>query len=443
MLRTLPALALALSVAGLATLAGQPPEPGKRDVRKDGPVGAAELATLDGKKLTGEIVSVIGNELTFKTASSEEKFLVTTLSAVTVGPPPKGVEAGKKHTVVELTDGSVFRCDSIAIKRWDIELKLLGAGERTLTVPMRRGERGEEPGAVFAINRHAGDLKLEQDFRFRVRERRGFDLWVTKGKTKDNAGKDVDRLDAVPGTFGPGDAAADTVEFRLEGESKDSTLRMNRVDGMIFNQKPGEAPPALCKVIDSDGNEYVAQAVARTDKGYAVTTVSGIKLDLAQALVSKFDFAAGAVKFLSDLDPSALEESGSDPEHYQRDKTLDKQPIQLFVDPDKGVKETFPKGLTVHAKTMLTYELKGHYKVFRAMAGVEANVETPSQVRLTIDDAAAGVQLFKGVLKKGDKPLDLNLNVQNVDKLKITVESDGTALDLGNQLTLANARVLR
>jgi hypothetical protein len=435
MLRTpLPALVLALSTAGLATLAGQPTDPGKKDVRKDGPVGA-ELATLDGKKLTGEIVSIVGNELTFKTASAEEKFLVTTLSAVTVGPAPKAVETGKPYTHVELTDGSVFRCESIAVKGNDIELKLLGAGGRTITVPMRP--------AVFAINRQAGNLKLEQDFRNRVRERRGFDLWVTKGKTKSDDGKEVDRLDAVPGTFGPGDAAADTVEFRLEGEKKDSTLRMNRVDGMIFNQKLGEAPPAICKVIDTDGNEYVAQAVARTDKGYAVTTVSGINLDLAQGLVSKFDFAAGAVKYLSDLDPSALEESGSDPEHYQRDKTLDKQPIQLFVDPAKGVKETFPKGLTVHAKTMLTYELKGHYKVFRALAGVEANVETPSQVRLTIDDAGAGVPLFKGVLKKGDKPLDLNLNVQNVDKLKITVESDGTALDLGNQLTLALARVLR
>jgi NPCBM/NEW2 domain len=397
-------------------------------------LGAAELTTLDGKKLTGEIVSIAGNELTFKAGSTEEKFLVTTLSAVTVGPAPKAMETGKHYTHVELTDGSVLKCESIAVKGNDIELKLLGAGGRTLTVPMRP--------AVFAINREAGDLKLEQDFRKLVRTRRGFDLWVTKGKAKDDTGKEVDRLDGVPGTFGPGDAAADTVQFTLDS-GKEAAPRMNRVSGMIFNQRVGEAAPAICKVIDTDGNEYVAQAVARTDKGYAVTTVSGVKLDLDQALVSKFDFAAGAVKYLSDLDPSALEESGSDPEHYQKDKTLDKQPIQLFVDPTKGQKETFPKGLTVHAKTMLTYDLKGQYKVFRALAGIEASVETPSQVRLTIDDATGGATLFKGVLKKGDKPLDLNLNVQNVDKLKITVETDGPGLDLGNQLSLANARVLR
>ncbi|MBO0699294.1 MAG: NPCBM/NEW2 domain-containing protein, partial [Zavarzinella sp.] len=352
----------------------------------------------------------------------------------TVGPAPKPMETGKKHTFVELVDGSVFRCESIAVKGNDIELKLLGAGGRTLTVPMRP--------AVYAVNREAGDLKLEQDFRGLLRARGRFDLWVRKVKSKNEEGKEIDKLDGYPGTFGSGDAAAETIQFTLES-GKETAPRMNNVQGMIFNQKLGEAPPAICKVIDTDGNEYVAQAVTRTDKGYTVTTVSGVKVDLAQGLVSKFDFAAGAVKYLSDLDPSALEESGSDPEHYQKDKTLDKQPIQLFVDPAKGQKETFPKGLTVHAKTMLTYDLKGQYKVFRALAGVEANVETASQVRVTIDDATGGVNLFKGVIKKGDKPIDLNLNVQNVDKLKIVVETDGPGLDLGNQLTLAGARVLR
>src|SRR5215212_8596466 len=137
-------------------------------------LSAADLATLDGKKLTGEIVSIVGNELTFKTAAAEEKFLVTTLATVTVGPAPKGVETGKRHTHVELIDGSVLRCESIAVKGTDVELKLLGAGGRTLTVPMRP--------AVLAINREAGDLKLEQDFRGLTRGRRNFDLWVTRGK---------------------------------------------------------------------------------------------------------------------------------------------------------------------------------------------------------------------------------------------------------------------
>jgi len=408
-------------------------------------VSAAELATLEGRKITGDIVSVVGNELTFKSGAGEEKFLVTTLHSVTMGPAPKGIDAGKLHTTVELTDGSLFRCESIAVKGGTIEMKLLGTSPRTVSIPIRP--------AAYAINRVAGDLKLEQDFRNILRDRRkAYDTWLFKppGKAKTDEGKEVERLDGQPGTFGEGDDAAGTIKFTFakndkDTEAKESNLRMNQVAGMIFNQERGATPPAICKVIDTDGNEMVAQAVARTDKGFAVTTVSGVKFDLAENQISKFDFAAGAIKFLSDLEPVALEESGTDPEHYQKDKNLDKRPIQLLTDPAMGKKETFPKGLTLHAKTMITYELKGQYKVFRAIAGVDADPETvaPSHVKITIDDAAAGVNLFKGSIKKGDKPIDLNLNVQNVDRLRITVESDGTVTDLGNQVTLANARVLK
>src|SRR3954469_10932034 len=86
---------------------------------------AADLATLEGKKLTGDIVAINGNELTFKSPAGEEKFLVTTLHSVTVGPNPKPMETGKKHTTVELIDGSLFRCSEIVIKGETVELKLL------------------------------------------------------------------------------------------------------------------------------------------------------------------------------------------------------------------------------------------------------------------------------------------------------------------------------
>jgi hypothetical protein len=338
---------------------------------------------------------------------------------------------------VELVDGSLFRCSEIVIKGKNIEMKLLGATPRTVTVAMRP--------AVFAVNREAGDPKLEQDFRARVRERRTHDVWVTKRLVKNDAGKEVEELDGVPGTFGDGNEADETIQFTFARSTteKDANLRMNKVNGLIFNQQAQPSPPAICKVIDSDGNEVVAQAVTRTDKGYTLTAVSGLKVDLANAQVSKFDFAAGAIKYLSDLEPASLEESGTDPEHYQKDLNLDKRPIRLVTDPAAGKSEVFPKGLTLKAKTIISYELKGQYKAFRALAGVDADPDNvaPSHVKVTIDDGTN--VLYKGTVKKGDKPVDLNLSVQNVDKLKITIESEGSVTDLGNQISLANARVLK
>lgn len=398
---------------------------------------AADLQTIDGRKLTGDIVSIVGSDLTFKAGSTEEKFLVTALHSVTVGKPPIPFEAGKRHTLVEFVDGSSFRCTEIVLKDKNVELKLLGASPRTLTVPLR--------GVVYSINREAGDLKLDQDFRGLLRSKSRFDLWITKRQAKNDMGKDVDQLDGVPGTFGDADEAAKTVKFTFEGKGAEDSrpILMSKVSGMILAQKPGATSPAICKVIDLEGNELVAQAVTRTEKGYAITTVTNVKIELTDAQVSKFDFAAGAIKYLSDLDPVALEETGTDPEHYQKDTNLDKRPIRLVLDPATGRSETYPKGLTLKAKTVITYELKAQYKSFRALAGVDNDPDNAaaSQVKITVDD---GTQvLFKGTVKRGEKPLDLNLGVQNVDRLKITIESDGTLTDLGNQVSLANARVLK
>lgn len=397
---------------------------------------AAELTTLDGKKVTGEITAITANELTFKSMAGEEKFAITAISSVTLGPSPKPLASGTKHSLVELNDGSSFRCASVAFRGPNVELSLLGMPARKLDVSLRN--------AVFSINREAGDLKLEQDFRQEVARRGKFDRFVRKRSTKSDEGKTIDQLDGIPGTFGVGAEDGTTIEFTPESTGVKGPLRVSQVAGMIVSAPPGRtAPPAICKVIDVDGNEYVAQSVARNPNGFTVTLVSGVKVELATSLVSTFDFAAGSVKYLSDLDPVAVEHTGTEPHKYQRDKNLDRQPITLYVDAKAGKKETFPKGLSFHARTMIVYELKGQYKTFRAIAGVDADEETSanSAVRVTIDDGTN--VLFKGVIKTGDKLVDLNLNVQGVDRLKIVVESEGMGEDLGNQVTLASARVLK
>jgi hypothetical protein len=392
---------------------------------------AGELATLDGKKSNGDIVSVTGNELTFKTAAGEEKYIITTINSITVGPAPKSPAAGLKFISVELTDGSSFRCETYTVDGKDVEMKLLGG--RTIRVPMT---------TVFTMLRDAGNVKIEQDFRGILRTRGKFDLIVTRRTGTDGQ----DFLDVIPGTFGEGNKAKEEIKFRQEGATEDTNLPMNRASGgMIFNQIAGvKVAATICRVVDTDGNVYAAQAIARTTKGYTVTTVTNVKFDLEDSVVSKFDFAAGSVKYLSDLVPAKVIEEGSDPHPYQKDRNLDRQQIELVLDPVTGKREKYAKGLTIHAKTILVYDLNAQYKTFSAIAGVDADKqnEADSKVKLTIDDGM--VVLFTKVIKKGEKPVELNFSVQNTAQIRITVESaDPAGLDLGNHISLANVRVLK
>ena len=186
-------------------------------------------------------------------------------------------------------------------------------------------------------------------------------------------------LDGMPGTFGDGDAAAETIKFTLERRRRrsETDLRMTRVAGMIFNQKLGARPAGHLQG-DRHGRQRAGRPGRRPRPRRATRSrpSPGVKVDLADepGLEVRFRRRERQVP----VGPRAGRPStsrGPIRSTYQRDKNLDKRPIQLLIDPAAGKTETFPKGLTLNAKTMITYELKGQYKSFRAIAGVDADPE--------------------------------------------------------------------
>jgi hypothetical protein len=102
---------------------------------------------------------------------------------------------------------------------------------------------------------------------------------------------------------------------------------------------------------------------------------------------------------------------------------------------------TYPKGLSIHSRTVLTYDIGGDYNEFRAMLGVDDVVRsengTPVLVRVVIE--GDGRELFRGEVRDRDAPKPIALDVKNVRRLKITVAAP--LLDLGNQVDLGDARV--
>jgi hypothetical protein len=93
------------------------------------------------------------------------------------------------------------------------------------------------------------------------------------------------------------------------------------------------------------------------------------------------------------------------------------------------------------AKTVISYDLGGGYKTFRGFVGVDASIQTPSKVKLTI--LADDVPLYTGNFERGGKALEVVQGIQNVKKLTFIVESVDSLLDLGNQVTIAEARAIK
>ncbi len=118
-------------------------------------------------------------------------------------------------------------------------------------------------------------------------------------------------------------------------------------------------------------------------------------------------------------------------EHYRRDRNLDDGPIRLGG-------EKFGKGLALHARTELVFDLGGRFREFKAVVGVDDLVGGESQAVLRID--GDGRELFSGVVTRKDKPRPVAFEVKGVRQLRIVVGSQGL-LDLGDHVDLADARV--
>src|SRR5262245_3025365 len=107
---------------------------------------AAELTTVSGKKLSGEIASIGAQGIALKTASGEITTPLDDTLLVEIGPITP-IQA--KYTEVELVDGSILRCSSVAFKQNQAELTLHGGP--VVNVPL---------AAVSSLLNDANDPKV-------------------------------------------------------------------------------------------------------------------------------------------------------------------------------------------------------------------------------------------------------------------------------------------
>ena len=395
---------------------------------------------LDGKSVTGEFANITDREILLKVEGKQvatplESVLQIDIQSMPVGAPPKD-----SYTAVELTDGSLLRCSKFAVKGKDATVTL-AAGPQ-FTVPL---------SAISYILNEANNEALAKQFREYVAK-------AKKQHTDFLLAKRGDALNGLEGTVGDGDENGESVEFTRQGAK--GKISLAKAQGLIFYREtdPNMAP-AVCKLLDTARNEIQLAAVAKSDKGFLVTTPIGAKIEYPRSLIARLDYSKGKLTFLSDMDPAETVETcteGADSvQHYRRDKNLDGGTIRIGP-------SAYSKGLALHAHTELEYDLKGEYREFKAFLGVEDGIgggEGPTVVKILGD----GKELFAATVKKGQKlnpapaidknkpttpaakkenemVLPLKLSVVNVLKLRVVVAS-GDLLDLGKHATLAEAQV--
>ncbi|MBX3398589.1 MAG: NPCBM/NEW2 domain-containing protein [Gemmataceae bacterium] len=385
-----------------------------------GPLAAADLSTLTGKKHVGDVAGIADGVLTIRTEAGPVGVAVKDVFVVDFGKKVEAPAKDAKYDEIELVDGSVIRLSGLAIKGKAVEPALLAAGAPApkFAIPLE---------TLFYYQRGADDAKARANWRKLLAGRGKRDLFVVR------AGDD---LSPVPGTVLGGSDAGDAIEFEKEAGAERVNYKLTRATGgLVFNQPPrGEIPPTLCKVHDVFGNSLVARDLKVSKDGFAITTVAGATFTYAPAALAKLDFSQGNIAYLSDMETTVTappQVPGEPYFTYLRDKNQDGAPLKL-----DGV--SYAKGIWLYPDTTLAYKLNGDYRELKMVAGIDESVPVAnSTVRLVV--LADGKELYAAKVSRKDAAKTLNLDVKGVKELRISLERDG--LYLGNQINLAEARV--
>jgi hypothetical protein len=383
---------------------------------------SAELHTLKGEVLKGEVEAITDKEIVLK---QDGKSSVTPLPEVLRidFPAVAPVKLEGKYSDVELTDGSRIHCKEWTIKKNQAELTTM-AGQQ-IKLPLV---------AVANILNGAQEEKYRKDWAERLARKRRRDMAVLISREN--------TINAVEGTFGEADAEGKSIEFQIPSGRK-GPLLFAKLHGLIFQRElDPQAPPLLCKLFDSYQDVIMVSNVMRTPTGLTVTTPSGARFDIGQELLTRLDYTLDKLAYLSRLEPSKIVQTSNFDfvDIYRRDKNLDNGPLRIYG-------ESYAIGLALHARTELEFDLKGDYREFHALAGIDQAVGGEGgPVVLVIEGVIDGEtkELYKKTFTRKD-PKDkkegaIDLNIKDVQKLRLVVRT-GDLFDNGKHLDLVNAKI--
>ena len=376
-------------------------------------VGApqVEVSTISGTTHTGTLQAIDAQNWTLVVDDKPTLLpAATVLEARLAGDPLKLVT--KPPHEVTLLDGTRLSAAQVAIKGDSVTVTSPTAGELGLPRKSLSSIRlAESPSTV-----DDAWLALQK------RERRQDMLIVQKGET----------LDFVEGVIG--NITAEAVTLLLDGEGVD--VPREKVFGIVFYNRDGASAKAEGMVELTNGDRLTVTGLKAAAESLTLTLTSGSDVSIPVSAVRTIDYSFGKLTWLSSLEPRDLKREFrfiEPAEALRNDRDLSGKPLRLGD-------RVFSRGVSVRSKSQLRYRLNGDYTRFQCWAGIQQGFS--GDVRLTI--SVDGTKAFDELIKPTDEaPRRIDLETSGRFNLEILVDYGSAESDIGDHLTLGDARLLR
>jgi hypothetical protein len=378
-----------------------------------------ELRPVKGDKIKGELLGLNDKEITLQVNGKPVVTSVDGTLQLDFRAPATTLGA---FSLVELTDGSLLRCSKVEFKGKDAVLTLVS--KQVATVPM---------ALLASVMHDANDVKVVAEWKELLGSaKRPYDEVVSRreGKLFHSAGTLYDASDD-----------GKTIEFKPQGKDDKIRVAAENIRGLVFSRQPDpNMPSRLCEVLDTQGAKLYAKSAVLKDGKVTVETQCGAKVTFEPEALARLDYSKGKLTFLSEMELARVKlvqvaRQGRTPE-FRRDRNPDN------TGDIRVAGKQYDKGLVMHSRTEVTFDLGGEYREFKAVLGIDDNVTQGSEEPVIVRIEGDGTELKTYDVTRKSGAIAVSLNIKDVQKLRIIVDNTPeNILGLGSIVDVADAKV--
>jgi NPCBM/NEW2 domain/Protein of unknown function (DUF1583) len=238
---------------------------------------------------------------------------------------------------------------------------------------------------------------------------------------------------AIPGVLEG--IKGDRLSFLYQGKPR--TLPIKQVEGVIIAARPESRSQELRPTFMLAGDVAVSgKWKAMEGAVWKVESPWGQEMKLPSAEVQGVRFRGGKMTYLSDMEPTKVEEASYFGHRFPWRRNVSLTGGKLTMNG-----ETYERGLAVHSRSTLTYDLNGRFETFETLVGFDDAVRGKGRVacRIFADDK----ELYSNPDLRADAPpVPLKLSVASAQQLRLEIDY-GREQDTGDRVIWADARLYR
>ncbi|HSW47223.1 MAG TPA: NPCBM/NEW2 domain-containing protein [Phycisphaerae bacterium] len=385
------------------------------------PADVIHAERIDGQAVAGSWVGLNGQEVVLQQEDRQIRLplsdllnLSWTVKDATTSTPATASAPADWPTRLFLKDGS------------EIPARIEAGDARTLTVQTRLIDHLNVPVNTLAAIRFltSSPPGVDDAFANALAERRDTEdtLLVAAGDNIRTLIGVVESLTSEGGSF--------------RWRQQRIPIQTDRTVGIVFASTAESGPAAATACRTRDGSIWAGQLVRGDREAVLLKLAAGQDIRIPVRGLSGIRINSDRVKFLDELQPTGyeFEPLGATRRPWRRNRSVANNPLRIAGN-------SFERGIGMHSKATLSYELTGDFSRFAAVVGIDDGARPRGSVvfRVTAD----GKEVFNsGPVIGQDQPRPILVDIHQARKLKLIVDY-GEDLDVGDHANWCDARLIR